>query len=235
MAVEVALTATNGGTFTVLFSDTGYGGDNGTGTYELYFAQFPGTFVVPAGDEGGSLVSGVDALGTIQVGDLDLWRFTACPGDHVTLQLNELTTTNNFYPWLRLYGPNGVLIGDGGGGSFATSEQLTLTVTNGGTFTVLVSDTAYGNVGGTGTYRLTSNGLSDGLKECLPIISGTNVYLAEVGGGSNVTFVLFTQTNVSAPFALWTPLRTNQFDSFGVFNYTNLFNPAEPQRYFRLH
>jgi hypothetical protein len=50
---------------------------------------------------------------------------------------------------------------------------------------------------------------------------------------SNVTFVLYTHTNL-APLASWSPILTNQFDQFGVFTYTNLFNPAELQRYFRL-
>jgi len=32
----------------------------------------------------------------------------------ITLTMNQLSTTNNFSPWLRLYGPNGVLIADSG-------------------------------------------------------------------------------------------------------------------------
>jgi len=33
---------------------------------------------------------------------------------------------------------------------------------------------------------------------------------------------------------MWVPILTNQFDQFGIFAYTNLFNRAERQRYFRL-
>jgi len=33
---------------------------------------------------------------------------------------------------------------------------------------------------------------------------------------------------------MWTPILTNRFDQFGIFAYTNLFNPAERERYFRL-
>jgi len=233
-AEELAITATNSGTFTVLVSDTSYGGFGGTGDYRLYFAQFPGAFIVPAGDEGGPLTSGVEALGTIQVGDLDLWRFVACRGDYIDLRIDQLSQTNYFNPWLRLYNPGGILIADSGSGNANVAEELALTATNSGVFTILVSDTGYGGFGGSGTYRLSSNGLFDGLRACLPIISGTNVSLGGVGGISNATYVLFTHTNVSTPLAQWMPIRTNQFDANGVFSYTNLYNPAEKQRYFRL-
>src|SRR5207302_1665973 len=109
---ELALTTTNSGTFTVLVSDSFYFLYGGTGTYRLYFAQFPGAFVVPSGDEGGTLTSGGTYDGTIHLVDLDLWSFTASALSlHDALPIS-LTTTNVFNPWLRIYGPNGVLIAD---------------------------------------------------------------------------------------------------------------------------
>jgi hypothetical protein len=231
---ELAITATNSGTYIVLVSDTTYGGNGGSGAYQLSFAQPRGPFIVPAGDEGGSLTNGVDVLGTIQPGDLDLFRFTACRGDLVMLRMDALTQTNYFNPWIRLYNPGGILVADSGSGSFAATATIALIVTNAGAFTVVLGDSAYSNEGGSGTYKLTSNGLSDELKLCLPLIAGTNVTLAGIGGGSNATYVLLTHTNVTTPLAFWTPMRTNQFDSFGVFGFTNLYNPAEQQRYFRL-
>src|SRR5207249_4031480 len=109
---ELALTATNTGTFTVLVSDSGYFYFGGTGAYRLYFARFPGAFIIA--DDGGPLTNGVDALGTIQLGDLDLWRFTACSGTTTALRVDQLTNTNLFNPRLRLYSPLGVLLGDSG-------------------------------------------------------------------------------------------------------------------------
>jgi hypothetical protein len=219
----------------VLVCDSDYGNFNGTGAYRLYFAQFPGAFVVPLGDAGGSLTAGVDPVAAIQLGDLDLWRFTACRGDTITLRVDQLSTTNNFNPWLRLYGPSGALVADSGINNGATvTAQVALTTTNGGTFTLLVSDSNFGGFDGTGTYRLTSNGLSDGLKLCFPTFSGTNVVLSEVGGVPGATFVLFTQTNIEAAAALWTPFYTNQFDSFGVLSETNAFYRTEPRRFFHL-
>ena len=98
LVVELALTATNSGTYTVLMADSNFGDFGGTGAYRLYFAQFPGAFVVPSGDEGGSLTNGGNHDGTIQVGDLDLWSFTANAGDRIVLRGAALTTTSNFYP-----------------------------------------------------------------------------------------------------------------------------------------
>lgn len=50
----------------------------------------------------------------------------------------------------------------------------------------------------------------------------------------SATFILFTSTNVAIPAAMWTPILTNQFDSFGVFSYTNLFNSRRAQGFFLL-
>ena len=148
--------------------------------------------------------------------------------------MDALTQTNYFNPWLRLYGPSGVLIADSGSGNSAVSRTIALNVTNAGTFLLLVSDSAYGDVAGSGAYKLTSNGLSDGFKLCSPIIAGTNATLAAVGGNANATCVLFTHTTLATPPAAWTPIRTNQFDSFGVASFTNSFSKAESARFFRL-
>src|SRR5437879_13827767 len=107
---ELALTATNSGTFTVLVSDSQNFFYGGTGAYRLYFAHFPGAFVVPSGDEGGPLTSGSNYDGTNELGELDLWTFTANAGDRVVVRVGALTTTNKFNPWLRILGTNRRLI-----------------------------------------------------------------------------------------------------------------------------
>ena len=77
-----------------------------TGTYALHLAQIPEAFIVPAGDPGGSATNGGSYTGTITLGDLDIWAFTACKGDLISLQLN----TTNFYGRLQLYGSKGALL-----------------------------------------------------------------------------------------------------------------------------
>ncbi len=218
----ITWTATNSGTFTVLVSD-GYGG--GSGTYELHLAQSPEAFIVPAGDEGGPMTNGGYYPGTITLGDLDMYSCTACKGDVINLELK----TTNFYGLIQLYGPNGALL-DAVGGYPAKDDVMTYTATNCGTFTVLVSD-GYG--GGSGTYGLTANGIFGPLSLSNPVISGTNLTLKGTGGTTNTSFILYSTTNLTTPFALWTPVLTNHFDQSRTFNYTNVFDPALPQEYFR--
>ncbi len=224
---EVTLRATNSGTFTVLVTDGfNYNGDYGdAGTYQLDYVKVPGSFAVPPGDQGGPLAGVTKYFGTITLADIDVWSFTACQGDSINLQLN----TTNFYGNLQLYGPNGVLLQTA---TESTDDLIAYTATNCGTFTVLVSSSDYDGYE-TGTYGLTVNGLTYGFKTCSPLITGTSLNVSGVGGTPGTNAVLFTTTNIANP-ALWTPIRTNPFDQFGVFQYTNGFNPAEPKRFFRL-
>ena len=218
---ELAYTATNSGTFTVLVSSY-Y--TEGTGTYVLHLAQFPEAFIVPSGDQGGGMTGAASYAGTLNLGDLDMWTFTACTGDIISLRLN----TTNFEGALSLYGPNGAQLKAAGGN--AATWSLAYTATNCGAFGVLVSSYY---TEGTGTYGLTVNGLSTGLKVCPPITKGSTLTLNGIGGETNATFVLYTTTNVIMPLGLWAPILTNEFDRFGVFTYTNVYNPALQQEYFR--
>jgi hypothetical protein len=152
-----------------------------------------------------------------------MWSFTACQGDSINLQLN----TTNFNGYLELYGPNGALLKTSGN---STVSSIAYTATNCGTFTVLVSSWY---INGTGTYGLTANGLSDAMKVCPPIVSGASLTVNGVGGPTNAGFVLYSATNIATPFGLWTPVLTNQFDQFGVFGYTNIYNPAQHQQFYR--
>jgi hypothetical protein len=213
-------TATNSGTFTVLVSSW-FSVD--TGTYALHLAQIPEAFIVPAGDEGGGMTGSANYAGTITLGDLDIWTFTACTGDSINLQLN----TTNFDGWLQLFGLNGGLLKTTGG---STVSSIAYTATNCGTFTVLVSSWFSGD---TGTYGLAANGLIDDLRLCSPVISGTNLTLNGVGGTNGAGSILYSTTNIATSWALWTPVLTNHFDQFGVLRYTNAYNPAQPQKYFR--
>src|SRR5258706_324999 len=162
---------------------------------------------------------------TITLGDLDMWTFSANTGDSINLRLG----TTNFYGNLQLFGPNGALLETVG--SYPDNDDcIHYTATNSGTFTVLVSDVYGGEIG---TYALNPNGRYNGLKLCLPVISGTNLTLNGVGGTNNAGFVLYSSTNIATPWALWTPVLTNHFDQFGVLNYTNRYNPDQLQKYFR--
>lgn len=228
-AIQVGFRATNSGTFTVVAGDfsSAYAG---SGTYRLTLAKAPGEVFTTPGDEGGPLNGTNTYDGTLDVGDLDVFYFTACVGDTLTVRMDELVTGSSLTPYLRLYGRNGVLIRSAFG---TATAQVSAPATNNGTFTLVVGDFSNGFVG-SGKYHLTVNGLSAGLKLCVPSIAGANVSLTEIGGQAGGTFVVYTHTNVTDLSTLWLPIRTNQFDQFGVSTVTNAFNSAEPQRYFRL-
>ena len=91
------------------------------------------------------MANGGNYSGTLTLGDLDLWSFTANAGDNVVLRLGSTGFQGN----LRPYGPDGSLLMTSGGNN--TDWALSYTATNSGTFTVLVSSYYPGD---TGTYVL---------------------------------------------------------------------------------
>jgi hypothetical protein len=229
LAAEVSFRATNSGTFTVVAGDFS-GGYGGSGSYRLTLAKTGSSIVVSAGDEGGPLNGSLSYDGTNDVGDLDIYFFTACVGEPLSLRMDELLAGSSLTPWLRLYGRDGVLIRSVSG---VATAQFAVIATNTGVFTIVASDGS-GTYGGSGGYRLTANALIAGVRFCNPIISGTNLVMGVVGGRTNATFVLFTETNITTPVALWSPVLTNQFDSFGVFSRTSVLLRTEPKRFYEL-
>ena len=136
--VFLTVQATNSGTYTVLVSSTTAAL---TGTYALHLAQIPGTFVVSPGDEGGPLQNGANNPGTISLGDLDMWSFSANAGDGLMLRMGA----TDLNPWIRLYGPNGALVGEAISLRLDTRDVfLTHSVTNSGVYSVVVSSTTGG-------------------------------------------------------------------------------------------
>ncbi len=149
----VSLVATNSGTFTVVLSSYYYDHSaSASGTYNLTLAQMPAAFVVSPGDEGGALTNGAINAGTLALGELDMWSFTANAGEGVMLRVG----TTGFTPWLTLYGPNGALIGSAATASSANRDTyLNVQTTNSGTFTVVLSSYYYDHsAGASGTYGL---------------------------------------------------------------------------------
>ena len=83
------------------------------------------------------MTNGGSYPGTISLGDLDMWSFTANTGDNIVLRLG----TVGFYGNLSLYGPNGALLKTAASGYDA---ELAYTATNSGTFTALVERLLFG-------------------------------------------------------------------------------------------
>jgi hypothetical protein len=227
-AAEVTMRATNSGTFLVVAGD-GTAGLGGTGNYRISLAKTDSPLVISPADEGGPMTGSGSYAGTIDIGDIDAWSFTACAGDVISVNVTKLVSGSTLTPWVRLFGNQGQLLKN----LVGSPVQFTITAPASGTYTLLISDGTPG-IGGTGTYQLAVNGLTDGLKLCLPAISGTNAIITGIGGVPSSGYILLTTTNVTTPLASWTPFPTNQFDTFGVFNSTNFLNLTEPQRFFRI-
>jgi len=139
--VEVALQATNAGTYNVVVSS--FSGNN-SGGYILNMAQTPGPVFVAPGDEGGPITNGWKHTGIIDLGDLDVWTFDANPGDNLIFRM-----ASPFYnPWIRVYRSDGKLAASAGTGIAGNLDvNFSMLATNGGTYTVVVSSFSGNAVG----------------------------------------------------------------------------------------
>lgn len=139
------------GTYSVLVAsyDTGF---DGTGTYRLTMVHTPGPITVSGGDQGGPLASGATHTGEILTGDVDVWTFNATAGQRLSVHVGQITDTNDFRPWLRVWAPNGASLGDSAGVNADVIDDVIAPVT--GTYLVLVASFDSG-FDGFGTYRLT--------------------------------------------------------------------------------
>jgi hypothetical protein len=115
-------------------------------------AKTQGAITVSAGDQGGPLASGVVQSGEMLRGDLDVWTVTAIAGQLIAVHIDEITDTDDFRPWIRLWAPNGSILGNTSGLAAADISGAVAPVT--GTYLVLVASFDSG-FDGTGTYQLT--------------------------------------------------------------------------------
>lgn len=127
------------------------------GGYEVQLIKVPGAFVVPAGDQGGPLTTGITVSGQIPAADPDPWTFTACAGATPRILLSEVppNAANQFSPGFWLFSPSGMLVESGTSTTVVDITTLPLQVA--GTYTLV----AYGaNAGNTnaGDYTLTVSG-----------------------------------------------------------------------------
>jgi FG-GAP-like repeat len=151
-----AFTATQSGTYSVVITSYIAGG---AGTYELYFAKAPSTFVVPPGDDGGSLINAGSKIGTINLGDLDLWSFVAYSGQTVSLRCGKLTDDNGLFGInIGVYNPDG---SPAAGGRNFTDASVVFTARQSGTYLVVINSYI---AGGTGTYQLSYSRNADPAK-----------------------------------------------------------------------
>ena len=91
------------------------------------------------------MTPGLNHPGRIVLGDLDPWTFTANKNDAIVLNIGEPIEGEvdpGFYPWIRLFGPDGALLGSQSG---ARAAQINETAPLTGTYTVVVTS-AFANI-----------------------------------------------------------------------------------------
>ena len=141
LAAQVAARATLTGTYTVLISDSAVNREpSHAGDYILRMVKTNAPLTVPDGDQGGPMTNGANHAGTISIGDLDGWTFTASKDDYIALSIGEVLEIDpDFRPWIRLLGPDGQVIGNPQG---ALAAQIAATAPLSGLYTVVVADSA---------------------------------------------------------------------------------------------
>ncbi|MDH3886974.1 MAG: hypothetical protein OEU78_00595, partial [Gammaproteobacteria bacterium] len=148
-SADITWQAAQSGTYTVEVLDSS-GTPNGTATYTLYLATIPGSFIIPAGDEGGEPKNGgVVNPGSIDLGDMDLWTYPADAGDTLLIHVGEINGTG-LGPELVLYSPDGVELGSSNSTDATVLDHPAAVA---GTYTVVVQDRA-ADVTGSGDYEL---------------------------------------------------------------------------------
>lgn len=134
----IADTAPLTGAYTVVVGDRNL---SGTGAYELFFTRRPGA------NEGGLLSPNAKVLGSIDLGDLDSFTFSASWGQGFQVRVADLYATA-LAPEIAIYAPSGSLAHytwNGVTAAISATAQAT------GTYTIVVADR---NGSGTGQYEL---------------------------------------------------------------------------------
>src|SRR5438093_124954 len=159
LAVQIAATAPTSGTYTVIVGTndgTVSARNNDTGSYLLTRSEEHTTELHSLTNDGCRLPHGATKAGTIYLGDLDQWSFTATQGDYIALSMREVApATAGFQPLFRLLPPPGVPLVP-----YTTlfRSQIAATAPTSGTYTVIVGTndgTVSARNNDTGSYLLT--------------------------------------------------------------------------------
>jgi hypothetical protein len=192
-AAEIDVRAPQTGTYTVLVSSSTFFTQAGSGSYVLTVAKTPGPYNVSSGDEGGPITNSAAHAGVIQVGDLDPWTFQAASNASITVRIGEVGgggSDPNFWPRIRLRGPDGASLGDDYGSNAAEIDvQAPLT----GTYTVLVSSSTFFTQAGSGSYTLTVSGLT---AVSPPVVNAFTANPLTINAGQSST-LSWTTTNAT--------------------------------------
>jgi hypothetical protein len=106
---------------------------------------------VSPGDEGGPLTNGALHMGTLDLGDLDVFTVSANVGEAIVVRAAEVVSGTSLAPWLRIYSPSGALLDSS---TSAVGAEVAVTAASTGTYLVVLADNS-SSYAGAGAYRLT--------------------------------------------------------------------------------
>ncbi len=122
------------------------------------------------------------------------------------------STSGSITNWVWNFGNGNIITNTSGG-------DVTNTYAAGGPYTVTL--TVYG-AGGSSTLTLASYiAASPTPKLGLPALAAGKLVFGGTNCPAGVQYRIFSSTNITLPFASWTPVYTNNFLSNGSFSYTN--------------
>ena len=147
---DLQYTALASGTYRVLVLDNSTG-DDAAGAYNLYFSR------MSDGDELGALANHSVNAQQIELGDVDVYSFTAADGDELRLRMADLDGAGLF-PQIQLFDPSGTLVTSGQNSNVA---HVAFNANATGTYRVLVLDNSTGD-DAVGNYNLYFSRMSDG-------------------------------------------------------------------------
>jgi hypothetical protein len=109
----------------------------------------------------------------------------------------------------------------------------------------IIDSSLFGNLIGSGSFYLHTNGNSlvlsftNNLAPVTPVViniqaSGTNLVFSGTNGNAGAPYYVLTSTNLELPPTQWTITSTNYFDGSGNFDFTNFVNPTAPLMFYRL-
>ena len=148
------LTAGTSGRFTVLLKSYFFNPPflllDGAGTYRLSFIRVPDPELLATEVSVPFLINGSKVQAVTGLGDVALWLFVANAGDKIVLRSGALSGGFSYRTRLRLFGPDGRSIAEGGSnGDFESYIFQNITTT--GVFYLLVDSAS---LNATGTYTL---------------------------------------------------------------------------------
>lgn len=135
-------TAPEAGTYTLVITDQ-YQDD--AGDYLVNLVVSGSGLTITSGDQGGTILAGEQKSGSLTLGDLDGWTFSASTGDYIVAAMGDGDgDSGEVTPYLTLVSPSGTVM-DYSYGSSGTSVDALATET--GVYTLYVYDQYFDDTG----------------------------------------------------------------------------------------